>query len=186
MSALAGWRAMRLVRKHALPHLRPENLAEHTWGVLHNILFMYPDAPASLLRAALYHDLGEHKPGDIPGDFKAAHPEVRDACEAYELEAAKEALPEYLHECLEPAPEELFLVKIADRVEFAFSCYHEWMLGNRYSLGPMDRTIDIAWDYIRESSEITSSLPAHVSENLNNLMLEATRLRKEMKDHGCQ
>jgi 5'-deoxynucleotidase YfbR-like HD superfamily hydrolase len=171
-----------VLRKHTLPYHRPENLAEHTWGVIHILLSIYPNAPAELLKVALYHDIGEYRSGDMPGDFKAAHPEVRDVTEAFEEESARRVLPEHLHSSLTPTPEDAFLLKICDKIEFAFSCYHEWMLGNRYAVEPMGRTLDHARLAISSSDAIFTGLPESVRANIMNLLNEASRLHKEVRD----
>jgi 5'-deoxynucleotidase YfbR-like HD superfamily hydrolase len=179
MSVLEGWQAARVVRKHTLPHIRQENIAEHTWGVLHILLSIYPNAPAIIVKGALYHDLGEHKSGDIPGDFKADNPEIRGHTERYELEAAKRVVPESMHNCLSLLPSELCLVKFCDKLEFAFSCYHEWMLGNRYSIAPMERTVEMARKAIPDA--IFVELPEHVRHGINDVLAEAQRLLEQMR-----
>lgn len=179
MSVLEGWMAARVVRKHTLPHLREENIAEHTWGVLHILLSIYPNVPTIVIKGALYHDMGEHKSGDIPGDFKADNPEIRDHTERYELAAAKLVVPEEMHNALELLPSELCLVKLCDKLEFAFSCYHEWMLGNRYSVAPMERTLEMAKKAI--PNDVFVELPESVRQNINAVINETQRLLQEMR-----
>jgi 5'-deoxynucleotidase YfbR-like HD superfamily hydrolase len=180
VSALPGWMAMRVVRKHTLPHHRREILAEHTWGVIHILMCIYPNAPLDLVRKVMYHDIGEYRSGDMPGDFKAAHPEVRDMTEEFEMNAAKEVLPPHLHDTLFMTTEEAFLVKICDRIEFAFSCYHEWMMGNRYSAEPMRRTIDMAREYIRINEASYTGLPESLQTAIADLLNESDRLWAEV------
>lgn len=179
MSILEGWQAGRVERKHTLPHIRRENIAEHTWGVLHILLSIYPSAPSILVNAALYHDIGEHKSGDIPGDFKADNPEVRDHTERYELEAARKVVPEALHNALYLSHREMSVVKFCDKLEFAFSCYHEWMMGNRYSIAPMERTLEMAKKAI--PNEVLIELPQSVQTNINRAVVEVHNLLTAMK-----
>lgn len=179
VNSMRGWAAMRVVRKHTLPYHRAENLAEHTWGVVHLLLCVYPNAPVSLIRKAMYHDSGEYRCGDIPGDFKVARPEVGEVAEEFELEAARDVLPEHLHDALTVTSEDRLILKICDRIEFAFSCYHEWMLGNRYAVEPMRRTIDMANNLIAHNQADYTGLPESLQTSLQNLILEATRLLQE-------
>lgn len=178
MSAMDGWMAARVVRKHTLPHHRPEILAEHTWGVIHIMLYVWPDAPIDAVKAAMYHDVGEHKSGDIPGDFKADNPEVREFCDNYEHDAARSVLPERLWDSLQPSEQNAALVKFCDKAEFAFSCYHEWMLGNRYSLAPMKRTVDMMKGSF--PSPIYENLPQEVQRRINEVTSEVIRLLQHM------
>lgn len=180
MSIMEGWRAARVVRKHTLPYHRKEILAEHTWGVLHILFYIYPDVPMRTVKGALYHDIGEHGPGDIPGDFKAMHPEVRDACVEHEDAAARRVLPVSLHDSLDLSDWDLALIKFCDKIEFGLSCYHEWMMGNRYSLPPMERTVEMAHNSIPNAMFV--GLPDQVQMNISAATAEITRLMQEMRN----
>ena len=180
MSALKGWAAMRVVRKHTLPYHRAENLAEHTWGVVHLLLCVYPNASVHLIKAAMYHDSGEYRCGDIPGDFKAAYPEVGEIADEYEADAARAVLPEHLHDALTVTSTDRLILKICDRIEFAFSCHHEWKLGNRYAGDPLRRTIDMASALVQNNQADFTALPESLQESLLGLIQEATRLHAEV------
>lgn len=77
-------------RWHANPYLAHvrETLAEHHARVAQILLALHPSPSRHLLDAALHHDAGEPECGDLPGPFKAAHPEIaaaHAACEARRL-----------------------------------------------------------------------------------------------------
>lgn len=63
--------ALRVRRCHAEPVLHPATVGEHSCGVaLLCLLLTEGQASGPLLRAALTHDLGERRWGDMPGNVK--------------------------------------------------------------------------------------------------------------------
>ncbi len=78
--------AGRVRRFHTVPSHPHQTVAEHSWGAVMILLYIYPGATASCVRYMLAHDLGERTTGDIPAHakwanerFKAALEEVEDA-----------------------------------------------------------------------------------------------------------
>lgn len=47
----------------------------HQWGVAVLIMMLNPDASHCLIRAALTHDVGEYRVGDLSQPFKASNPD---------------------------------------------------------------------------------------------------------------
>jgi hypothetical protein len=63
--------AGQVARWHAAPTLRSQSVAEHSWQVARVLLAIWPEAPASLLRETLFHDVGEIGTGDVPSHAKS-------------------------------------------------------------------------------------------------------------------
>lgn len=57
-------------RYHTVRTLAEETVGHHSHGVAMFCLLLKPEASRSLIMAALFHDLAEHKTGDIPSPAK--------------------------------------------------------------------------------------------------------------------
>ena len=66
-----------VTRFHTLRTIRQQSVAHHSWGVATLLLHVWPEAPASVLRAALWHDVAEIETGDMPAPIKWANPELK-------------------------------------------------------------------------------------------------------------
>ncbi len=66
-----------VLRWHTNPEMNhaTENLAQHQWAVAMIVQWLYPDASKDLIMAALTHDVGELRAGDLSHDFKRDNPE---------------------------------------------------------------------------------------------------------------
>lgn len=121
--------AGRVQRYHQHALLRPENVAEHTFGLV-NLLMIMTDrqVTAKLIMAAMAHDMGEYVSGDIPSPVKhGMGKEARDAFNAIEDKAMHdihgrdwEALTDW----------EYLLLKTADNLDGLFKCIDERALSN--------------------------------------------------------
>lgn len=124
-------RAGRVVRYHGQYLARPENVAEHTFGVL-NILAIMTNGQLSqaLLLNALYHDGGEYISGDMFSPIKKLVPGLRETCNELEKQGTDKtigALPqltEWEHKIL----------KVADNLDGLIKCIEEYRMGN-YTIG---------------------------------------------------
>lgn len=123
-------RAGRVQRYHQHALLRPENVAEHTFGLV-NLLMIMTDRQitAKLLMAAMVHDMGEYVSGDIPSPVKhGAGLAFKDIINAIEDKAMHdihgkewEALSDW----------EYLLLKTADNLDGLFKCIDERSLSNK-------------------------------------------------------
>ena len=59
-----------VTRYHTVFTINKETVGHHSHGVAMMVLMIKPDASASLLKAALCHDLSEQVVGDIPSPAK--------------------------------------------------------------------------------------------------------------------
>lgn len=118
-------------RFHTQFLLKPENVAEHTFGLL-NILLLLTDGQvrAELLVAALQHDMGEYLSGDVPSPVKRSSAEARTAINNIEAIGLRDI---YDEPTVGLSDWEYLLLKTADSLDGLFKCYEERQMGN-YSL----------------------------------------------------
>lgn len=124
-------RAGRVVRYHGQYLARPENIAEHTFGVL-NILAIMTGGQLSknLMLNALFHDGGEYISGDMFSPIKRQVPGLREACNALEKEGTDATIG-----FLPPITEwEHRILKVADNLDGLMKCIEERAMGN-YTIG---------------------------------------------------
>lgn len=73
----AVWHASHVDRWHTNPEItRNDPLNGHSGRVAVLMLNLWPDIPADALKAALVHDLGEARVGDVPSPTKMAFPDL--------------------------------------------------------------------------------------------------------------
>lgn len=110
---------------------RPQNLAEHSWGVAMLLLTVYPQAPAGLIQRALVHDLPELRTGDIPAFVKWQNPDMETILKVLEddFHVRFGTLPHSL-----ASNEERLILKWCDGAELLLYCIEELHGGNRYAL----------------------------------------------------
>lgn len=130
------YRAGKVNRIHTEPGLHQENLAEHSHGVAMCLVLLHPNPHGQLLKAALLHDLGEYKSGDIPSTTKSATPEMAKICDDLQTQ--------FFADLQIPVPElhpqdELALI-IADKFDFAMWAYYEFLRGNTLTKIYLERT----------------------------------------------
>jgi 5'-deoxynucleotidase YfbR-like HD superfamily hydrolase len=67
-----------VVRYHAVPTVKPQNIAHHSWNVAIIALYLWPDLPRKLLVELIAHDVDEYWTGDIPYTVKRDNPEIKE------------------------------------------------------------------------------------------------------------
>lgn len=104
-------RSGRVTRWHQNPDMNHsnENNAAHQWGVAMWALFLEPQLSRSALIAALTHDVGELRAGDLSYDFKKAAPTLAAAHAKIEMSARAE-----ITDIPVLTDREMTIVKIAD------------------------------------------------------------------------
>jgi 5'-deoxynucleotidase YfbR-like HD superfamily hydrolase len=126
-------------RFHTVTTLRGETVGHHSHGVAMLCLMLDPDASASLLKAALLHDLAEQATGDIPSPAKRELG-IRDQISAVEQAVLLNAdfrLPDL-------TTHEARTLKLADIAHGALFCVREMELGNRRARQVFDRYMSYA------------------------------------------
>lgn len=121
-------RGGRVQRFHTVPTIADHNVGHHSFGVAWiAILLCRFDASASLLAAALAHDLAEWHTGDVPAPTKRAVPELKAELDALERRTIAEA-----GLLLPPLTDaEQRTLRMADAMDGMLNCIHERRLGNR-------------------------------------------------------
>lgn len=114
-----------VTRYHTVFTFAKETVGHHSHGVAMMVLMIKPDASASLLKAALYHDLAEQVVGDIPSPAKRRFDLGKrlDELEHAVIEEAGIQQPEL-------DDEEVRILKLADIAQGALFCAREMQLGN--------------------------------------------------------
>lgn len=149
-----NWLAHRVQRYHSNPHLARigQTNADHAHGVASIVAILHPEASATLLRAALWHDAGERWAGDLPQPFKVEWPDIARQHRFAEGKLALRSRPPL------PAltPDEELWLKLADSLEAVLFCglhrpqllrRQDWdgfvlsMLGRAAELGVYDQVI---------------------------------------------
>lgn len=128
LNKLDVWDSGRVRRWHTHPHIAPQNVADHSWGVVAILYLICAHPSRVLIKAAVFHDIAEIHTGDVPSGAKWAFPELKkvsDDCEKV-VQDKFNLVPE-LEE------DEMRLLKWADLMELALYCHHESMLGNTFA-----------------------------------------------------
>ena len=132
-----------IIRYNNRPKIKQENVAEHSFYVITNVLKIVKmfnlsnEVKYKALEFATVHDIPELMVGDIPYDTKINNPELREACERAEVIALEQNLPEYLDsykELLEAEKQETIpylVTKLADTVSVLQYSNREIALGNK-------------------------------------------------------
>jgi len=128
----------------------PENVMEHSWEVatlahllalIKNRYFNGTIDANAVATAALYHDVTEVITGDLPTPIKYHSTAIQQAYKAIEQHAASDLLtllPEQLHADYQPvlfthhqSPEQIALIKAADKLSAYLKCQAELHAGNQ-------------------------------------------------------
>jgi 5'-deoxynucleotidase YfbR-like HD superfamily hydrolase len=120
-------------RYHTWNTLLTDTVGHHSFNVACILMFLRPQASAALLRAALLHDVAEHKVGDMPATAKRALPDypgglsfraVFGRLEEEHMQDAGVELPVL-------TDEEAWALKLADVLDGMRFCLMERRMGNR-------------------------------------------------------
>ena len=128
-----------VTRYHAVTTLVRETVGHHSHGVAMLAFLINPDISRYVLLAALFHDLSEHRTGDIPSPAKRQFgigDQVNDLEKRLMLEAGL-TIP-YMK------PEEARTLKLADLAQGAIFCAREISLGNSRMRVVFDRYMSYA------------------------------------------
>lgn len=112
------------LRYHTSPQTLHQRVDAHTWGVAALLAMVHPEPSSALLKAALFHDMGErYGPGDINFFAKIKHPALGKASQEAEQQALLDLdLPEH-----SLTDEERTWLKWADAAEVALHAHRLWV-----------------------------------------------------------
>lgn len=135
-------------RYHTVNTLTSETVGHHSHGVAALCLLFQPNASASLLKAALLHDLAEQHTGDIPSPAKY------ELGIAFTIDQVEDRL--MIEAGIEPpclTADEQRILKFADWAHGALFCTKEIALGNKKMRKVFDRYITYIEGYRPEGRE---------------------------------
>lgn len=117
--------ASNVERAHTLPHHGSYTVGKHSYDAVMLLLALKPDASLNLVKAVLYHDLGERFTGDVPTPAKHADGEMARRLDAFEARAL-----DFLDLRIELDAEERRWLHAVDKVELLLWCKDQLALGN--------------------------------------------------------
>lgn len=112
-------------RYHTHRTLLRDTVGHRSFNVACTIMHLRPDASAALLKAALLHDVAEHKVGDMPAPAKRDMG-IREVFSTHEAKVMAEAgvvFPDL-------SPEEAWVLEFADGIDGLRYCLQERRMGN--------------------------------------------------------
>lgn len=145
-------RSLKTQRYHNARTINKQTTGEHSAGVAVLISILFPRASTRLLRAALYHDMGELIAGDVPAPVSRLSPVAK-----AEIAKVEHAYLKFMGLDEELTPEEKEWLKFADLAELCYHLQDEIKLGNRqvshmYRNG-VDYLSDLNYKILNERAE---------------------------------
>ena len=140
-------------RYHTWPVIREQTVAEHTWHVLriYDQLFGLPSV--NLVRAVMYHDVGEVKTGDAPFPVKRENPDLKAAYDRIEADHRGKLLEGADPESKITAKEYRRL-KMCDLLEMWEYGVEEQAKGNTFAQPIIYRTLEVVYQLCATEDEI--------------------------------
>jgi len=117
--------ASNVERCHTLPHHGSYTVGKHSYDAVMLLLALKPDASLNLIKAVLYHDLGERFTGDMPWPAKRADGEMAKRLDQFEARARN-----FLALGVKLDSEERRWLHAVDQVEMLLWCKDQLGLGN--------------------------------------------------------
>lgn len=153
LTRIAATREAGTVRRcHIVPHHGQYNIAQHSYGAASLLLLLHPCPSRELVKAVLWHDVGERWLGDMPAPAKWDNPELGRV-----YEEAEQKLLERLGLAQKLTDEELNWLKAVDTLDLWLWCREEEALGNE-AVTAMRR----ACEAVTEKRGLEGSLPEPV------------------------
>lgn len=155
-------------RWHTRTTIKTQNNAEHQWRVAIIAELIEPTISKATLLHALTHDCFEHLTGDIPYPVKQNNPAL-----GFQIKGAENHFAELL-DLPKPSPEEVNVVKVADRLCAFLFALQESTMGN-VAMSEVSGRILMAFK--KEEIPITndqgirlSQLIIHITEHFTEVM----------------
>lgn len=148
-----------VMRMHTIRMHRRENVAEHSFGVAWLCWIICDGNPtASMLMAAMAHDLPEQKFGDIPSPTKRILGDI--------LDDAEQQLMERHNLIFEITKDEERVLKTADILDGLLTCLRERQLGNK-AVDPMYRNYCSYFQGMDRVSPVAFEIFEYITEKYN-------------------
>lgn len=132
-------------RQHTYPIHGEDLVGRHSWGVAHLLDALNPTASKVLMRAALYHDVGEFYTGDVPGPAKRLNGDAfRNALSSLQRNVDVRLGLDFHLTIVESV-----WLKLCDALELTIWCAEtQLMMGNSHA----ENTFRNARTYVREAA----------------------------------
>lgn len=114
-------------RCHTVPHHGEYTVGKHSYDAANLLLFLNPDASVNLIKAVLWHDLGERWTGDVP--YPAVRRDAEFAAAYRRLE--KEGMERHGIKMPELTQDETNWLSCVDKLELLLWAYDQTALGNK-------------------------------------------------------
>lgn len=141
-------------RFHILRTLNEQTVGAHSHGVAMLIMQIEPTCSATLLKAALTHDLHERDTGDMPSTAKWKYPKLAEAMTEAEMHWNTSRGFNF-----ELSREERNILQFCDYFELMLWSYEELCMGNRYAVEPLVNIVKVL-DLFRAPTEQAEQLYA--------------------------
>lgn len=146
-----------VLRCHTMPCVNRQTVGGHTWRtmVLLHWLFHPHYPPPRVTYALMMHDVPEVHTGDMPGDVKAAHPELADALGIIErrFEVTHGITCELLY------PDEVEVLAFCDRADLTLYALGERDMGNSYMAYLAEKAFNMTSHRAENLRAVSPTLP---------------------------
>lgn len=112
-------------RAHTMPHHGEYTVGKHSFDAVNLLFVLHPDPPMHLVKAVLWHDIGERWTGDVPATAKWSDGELAKRLDMLESRCLKAA---GLEQTL--SPEERLWLRAVDRIELLLWAKEQLAMGN--------------------------------------------------------
>ena len=130
--------ASNVERSHTLPHHGSYTVGKHSFDAVMLLLALKPDASLNLVKAVLYHDLGERFTGDMPTPTKIKDGELAKRLEMLEMRAR-----DFLGLEIRLDSEERRWLAAVDKVELLLWAKDQMAMGNMGAASIVGNVISI-------------------------------------------
>lgn len=130
-------------RCHALVTIGDHyNVAYHSWNATALLLLLNPNPSMNLVKATMFHDIGERYAGDVPAPVKWDYPLFRKVYNELERTITTAMLGEEL----QLTEDEANWLAAVDALEFFLYCKDQQNLGNQHILRALDNIVGVLQD----------------------------------------
>jgi 5'-deoxynucleotidase YfbR-like HD superfamily hydrolase len=167
-------------RFHTIVTHREHLVSSHSWGVTAIVDYLTSQAgSASLLRAALYHDVAEYVTGDVAADTKIAYPVLKET-----LDNITATVELDLGIRIPLGDFERSILRYADLADLGLNCLEELSLGNRNMISILANVQDLSYKEMNSLVDQEISWPAFMDKSrvLNFDIEFRTMIREAIND----
>ena len=140
-------------RAHTFPHIGEYTVGKHSFDALSLLFLLNPEPSLRLVKAVLWHDLGERVMGDLPAPAKWNNPELAMAYEGAERKALATDHPSAYDAIANLTTEERIWLKTVDLLELLLWC------NDQTDMTKSQEPVEVAVRVIDKLKEMGDTLP---------------------------